>query len=217
MDRQDPRTRARYLFAAALLGALLSQPGHLVGYLGHYGWRGLAIEGQGVHGYFPSLLSTSIALLGGIALAALLGVAAARLVIGRALGRRRARGVPFTQLLLVLLLIQLNLYAVQEMLELEAVGRALTPAGLAGIAAWGLVGQVPPAILAAVALALLSSPLLAVFAALRSPFTRSRAPVFRLSAPLLAAVFAEAPIAALQGQRFPVARPRRGPPPSPAC
>jgi hypothetical protein len=168
--RRDPRTGARYLFAAALLGALLSQPGHLAAYLGHFGRRGLAIESQGVHGYFPSLLGSSLVLLGMVVLGALVVLAAGRLLRGRP----RARGVPIGALLLVLLLVQLNVYAVQEMLELTAGGQPLTVSALGGIAGWGLVGQLPLALTAALALSLLSSPVLTALAVLRSPFTLAR-------------------------------------------
>ncbi|HVD02168.1 MAG TPA: hypothetical protein VNG93_13650 [Candidatus Dormibacteraeota bacterium] len=207
---QDPRTRARFLFAAAVLGALLSQPGHLVGYLGHYGWRGVAVESHGIHSYFPSLLGTSLALTGALALVALLVAAGARLAIGR----RRAPAVPFGQLLLVLLLVQLNVYAVQEMLELEYAGQSLTGSALAGIGAWGLAGQLPVALLGALALALLSSPLLTALGALRSPFSWAALPSFGGVLPALALVPSQAPAIALRGQRFPAAIPRRGPPPA---
>lgn len=206
--RQDPRTDARYLFAAALFGALLSQPGHLVAYLGRYGWRGLVLESRGVHVYFPGLLGASLALLGGLALVALLIAAAPRLLDCR----RRAPGVPFGQLLLVLVLVQVNVFAVQEMLELTSAGMALSTGALLGIVLWGVAGQLPLALLAAVALSLLSSRLLTALLTLGSPSSRAWTPSLRLAGNAEAAVQAEAPVLALRWQRFPSAIHRRGPP-----
>jgi len=210
---RDPRSGARHLLAAAFLGALLSQPGHLVGYLGHYGWWGLAVESRGVHGYFPGVLSASAALIGAGLLLALLVIAATRVLLGRALGRRRLPGVPFAHLLLVLALVQLHVYAVQELFEQAAAGQAFSPGDLVSIAGWGLAGQLPVAVVAAAALAVLSSPLLGALARLRSTFVHASSPGFGL--PALSPPIAPEPLPVrARSERFAMAGRRRGPPAS---
>ena len=212
MPHPDPRTSARYLLAAAVLGLLLSQPGHALTYLVRYGARGLTLETQGVHGYFPTLFRLSWVLIGLLAIGALLLVAGGRLMLGRALARRRLPGVGPGGLFLVLALVQLSFYFAQESIEAAAAGNVLHLQGYLQILDWGALGQLPLSVLAAFALSWLSSPLEAAIAILRSPFTY-------VGTPVVSPIPALSPVAwpdRLQAVRleatYPPAFRKRGPP-----
>src|ERR1700730_482357 len=101
MQVQDPRTPARYLFLAAILGLLLSQPGHALTYLLRYGSRGLTLQTQGVHGYFPTVMRLSWVLIGLLLIGSLFVISAGRLALGHALARQRMAGVGPGRLFLV--------------------------------------------------------------------------------------------------------------------
>ena len=206
MVRRDPRSGARYLLGAAAAGVLLSQPGHLLAYLGRYGGDAIGEQTTGVHLYFMSGLAVSGALLGALLLLAVAALAAARL----GPGRRLAPAVGFLPLAAVLALVQLNVYAVQELLELEAAGRPLTGPALLAIGGWGLAGQLPLALLAAAALAHLSRPLLAALEELVEPFGPG-ARSFALLRPLPAPAFARDRPGPSPLELAPAFR-RRGPP-----
>jgi hypothetical protein len=209
---QDPRTPARYLFAAAVLGLLLSQPGHALTYLLRYGSKGLALQTQGVHGYFPTLMRLSWVLVGLLVVGSLFIIAAGRLAMGHALARRRLPGVGPGGLFLVLAIVQLNVYFAQEALEARAIGQALDMQGYLGILGWGLIGQLPLAVFAAFSLSWLSSPLQTAIAVLRSPFTAAQglAPNF---APALAPVaWPGLPYVPRLAATYPAAFRKRGPP-----
>jgi hypothetical protein len=160
--------------AAALLGLLLSQPGHALVYLIQFGSRGLALETQGVHGYFPVLLRMSWALTGLVVVGGLALIAVGRIVFGHALGRRRLPGVGPGRLFLVLAIVQLTFFFAQESIEAGASGTVLHLHGYLAILGFGALGQLPLSVLGALALSWLSSPLQAAISALRSPFVAVR-------------------------------------------
>jgi hypothetical protein len=212
MQFQDPRTPARYLFLAAILGLLLSQPGHALTYLLRYGVHGLALQTQGVHGYFPTVMKLSWVLIGLLAVVGLLILSAGRLALGHALARQRLAGVGPGRLFLVLAVVQLNFYFAQEALEAGAVGRSLDLQGYFGILGWGLLGQLPLAILAAFSLSWLSSPLQTAIAVLRSPFTASQAFAPDIIPAQAAVVWLRERYSPSLDSTFPPAFRKRGPP-----
>jgi hypothetical protein len=129
--------------AAAVLGVAIagSQAGHLLAYALRFGAAAQQVQSAGVHMYFPLLLKT---VLGAIALALiaslfLLGVA--RLATGRKVEPGSAPSL--LRLLAALYTLQLAFFFVQETVEGSAAGQ---------IFLWGLVGQLPVALLGAVAL-----------------------------------------------------------------
>jgi hypothetical protein len=209
---QDPRTPARYLFAAALLGLLLSQPGHALTYLLRYGNQGLALQTQGVHGYFPTLMRLSWVLVGLLVVTSLFVISAGRLALGSALARRRLPGVGPGGLFLVLAIVQLNVYFAQEALEARAVGHALDLPGYLGILGWGLLGQLPLGGLAAFSLSWLSSPLETAIAVLRSPFTIARGLSSNFAPALAPVAWPRPPYAPRLATTYPPAFRKRGPP-----
>jgi hypothetical protein len=151
------RTKIRYPAAAALLGLMLSQLGHMVAYVAHYGQFGLTVEAEGTHTYFPTAFSGSAGLAGSALLASLLLIGAGRLVAGKRLGFRLQRREPVWALFLISAAVQLDTYLLQEITERFLAGGTLTWQSLFDILHWGIVGQVPLAFLAAVALSWISA------------------------------------------------------------
>ncbi|MBO0687383.1 MAG: hypothetical protein J2P45_29895, partial [Candidatus Dormibacteraeota bacterium] len=117
--------------------------------------------------YFPTLLTVAGALVGACALGALLTLSLGRLAMGGALGRTRRPGIPMWRLLVVMLALQLAAYLVQETCETLAGGRPLTAPWLLGTLGWGVAGQAPVALLAALGLSWLSVRLDGAIAAIR--------------------------------------------------
>ena len=151
MSRLDRRS----VVVALLAAAPLSQLGHQLAYLLHYGQAAGAQQGSGVHAYFPSLLQAGATALGAALLAGLLVVALARLMIGIRNDRVPSGGVPVLPLLLLLLGVQLAVYCGQELLEFRLAGLTAPASGL--ILGWGLAGQLPVAALAALGLSWLTA------------------------------------------------------------
>jgi hypothetical protein len=128
---------------AAVVGMAIagSQAGHLLAYELRFGPAAQQLQTVGVHAYFPLLLKT---LLGAVALAliaSLFLVGLAGVATGRKLEPGSAPSV--LRLLAALYTLQLTFFFVQETVE-------GSPAG--AIFLWGLVGQLPVALLGAVAL-----------------------------------------------------------------
>jgi hypothetical protein len=136
---------------AALVGfgILLSQLGHLLVYQLQFGPAAPAMQSTGAHAYFPSLAKTSLGLAAAAVLASLLVIAAARLAAG---GRTRAvaGGPSYVSLLGALFTIQLVVFALQETVESMVAGSPIATAP--HLLLMGSVGQLPVAILAALAL-----------------------------------------------------------------
>lgn len=138
------------------MGIPLSELGHTVAYVAQYGRQGLLLESQGVHAYFPQVLQFSASGVGLVLLAALLVMGLGRLAAGRGAGLRRTGGQAVLDLLVVMAAVQLQIYLLQEILEVLATHQPLTFSLLFSILGWGLAGQLPVAIPAALALSWLS-------------------------------------------------------------
>jgi hypothetical protein len=164
--------RRRYWLYSAGLAVPMAQVGHLLSYALHYGGAAGAIQSSGTHAYFPELLKASLGVLAAGLLAALLLIGAARILLGERLGNERRPGLPFADLALACLCFQLDVYVVQEVAEAVVGGQALSGQLLATVCAWGLVGQGPLALLAALALHWLSIRLQPVLAELRYALER---------------------------------------------
>jgi hypothetical protein len=170
----ERRSDGRYLSCAVLISAVLAELGHQLGFIERYGTLGIALETVGVHQYFPTLMSAVGAGLGGATLAILLTLSLGRLALGGALGRTRHLTVPVRRLLPVLLALQLAVYLTQETSEALASGHLVTMQWLIATLAWGLAGQAPVALLAALALSWLSARLDRAIAAIRGAAQAAR-------------------------------------------
>jgi hypothetical protein len=139
-------------------GALAaSQVGHLVASELRQGPRALGAAGTGAHAYVPTLATVVFGVAGGLVLAALLVVAAAR--AGGAWAGRRPVPRPgrgsVLDLAAALFVLQLAIFLGQETIEAAAAGSPLRDAG--DLLLWGCLGQLPVALLAALALGWLTA------------------------------------------------------------
>lgn len=196
MRRSGAPLRRRYWLYAGVLAVPMAQLGHVVSYSARYGSGAVAVQSSGVHAYFPDFLKVGTGLLAAAVLAALLIMGAGRLVLGRTLGYERRPRIPIFDLVVACVCFQLDVYIVQEVVEAFVSGQAPTLQLLATVVTFGLVGQGPLALLAALALYLLSTrlepileelryaldrpmpdaPLLAVASLPRQPFDSRRLP-----------------------------------------
>jgi hypothetical protein len=152
---RNSMSRGRVAFPVLGMAALASQAGHLLAYQLRFGAAAQQLQSSGAHAYFPTLLKT---LLGGAALAllaALLLVGFARLATGRRIEKHSAPSL--LRLLAALYTMQLAFFAVQETLEGSPASQ---------IFLWGLLGQLPVALLGAVTLRWLLSTLVPALAGL---------------------------------------------------
>jgi hypothetical protein len=138
----------RALWAVPLVAAVGSQAGHLVSYGLRFGAASLQLQGTGAHSYFPAIAKTGIGL-------AAMAVVAAMLVIGaaRVIGRRRIATQttpPLLPTLAVLFTLQLTFFGVQETAEAMLGGGRLASGSV--LLLWGAAGQLPVALVAALAL-----------------------------------------------------------------
>ncbi len=140
------RWRALWPVAAGLVGC---QAGHLLVYRLRFGAHAGAVQGAGVHAYFPQLATTTFAVAGMAVVAGLGVIGAARVAGGRCRGAAPARP-PVIELVAALFTLQLALFALQEALESAASGAPLEPVVLL----YGAACQLPVALLGAGALSL---------------------------------------------------------------
>jgi len=139
------KAERRQLRIAILLALPMSQLGHALAYA-----LQRTPQDSGVHRYFPNLLAGLEGLTGAAVLGALLVVVLAHLLNpGLA---RRGRPARLAPLLVALLTVQLLIYLFQETAELAHVGRLPST----GLLLWGVAGQLPVALVAALALRWLS-------------------------------------------------------------
>ena len=134
--------------AALALGVVASQAGHLVAYQLRYGQAAHRLQGSGAHLYFPVMVKTGLGLAAVAMLLALVLVGFARLAAGRPIPADNAP--PFVRLLAILFSLQLTFFVVQEMLETAVAGAAASSPGV--LLLWGTAGQLPVAVVAALAL-----------------------------------------------------------------
>ena len=137
------------LLGLLAFGALLAQAGHLIAYQLEFGAAAQAVQSQGAHAYFPGFAKTSLGMVGVLVIGSLLLVGFARLLPGRPVVVT-SRGPSYMSLLAVLFSIQLACFIAQEMIESLAAGEPV-PSAL-NLIFLGSVGQLPVAVLAAVAL-----------------------------------------------------------------
>lgn len=133
--------------AGLALGVMASQAGHLLAYQLRFGAAAGQLESTGVHTYFPMLVKTGLGLVAAFAMLALIAVGAARVVAGRKLGPTQAPS--FLRLVAMLFCLQLACFVVQETVEMAAGAPSTTAPALL---LWGTAGQLPVAVLAALAL-----------------------------------------------------------------
>lgn len=190
---------------AALVALPLSQLGHALAYSLHYGPGALTRQSTGVHQYFPMLLGSAAALVGGLLLVSLLLIGLARRLV-------TLRGTPSLRtswallpVVLLLLIQQLGIFVGQE--TLEGASLAHGPGGFGRLLAYGAAGQLPVALAAGLALVWISTRVIRAVCALRRPELFIPAPPARSGALPIAA-----PVAVPTGATFSRAHPRRGPP-----
>lgn len=139
--------RARVAGLVLGLGLVGSQAGHLLAYSLRFGATAQQIQSSGAHAYFPSLVKTGLGVAAVALLAALFVMGFARLLGGRI---EKDSAPSFIRLLAMLYTIQLACFGVQETAE-ALVSRAQA-ASAPDLVLWGTVGQLPVALVGAVAL-----------------------------------------------------------------
>lgn len=175
------RTWTRRL-ALPLVALAASQVGHLIAYELWLGPRAAALESQGAHTLFPFVVGAAAASLGAVLVASLLVLGTARLLLGRGQGLRRTGGRPLLETFALLFTLQLAIFVMQELVETWALG-ATSPA-VAQLLLWGILGQLPVAGAAALALRWVSTRIESALALLQNSLPRWEAP-----APQLVIVF----------------------------
>jgi len=135
--------------ALAAFGLVLSQLGHLLVYQLQFGSAAQTIQSTGTHAYFPTLVKTSAGLAAALLLTSLLVIGASR-ILARGPIATTAPSPSFVGLLAVLFTVQLLNFGLQETLESLVAGMAVASAP--HILRLGAVGQLPVAILGALAL-----------------------------------------------------------------
>lgn len=199
----------RYVWVAVLLALPVSQFGHAFAYGFRFGPAAVAIESQGVHAYFPALIHASAGILGLLLVASLLTLAIVRLVLGVALGLRPGEGWPLLRVAAVLLAVQLAIFFGQE--TLEAVAASQPPPDLGNLVWLGLMGQLPAACLAGLALNWISTRLEAAVRELRRS---QRVALPGPPVPAEVALVVVSDLAAMLAESAPSAFTKRGPPPT---
>src|SRR5713226_10439791 len=172
-------TGRRMAFAVLGLGLIGSQAGHLLAYLVRFGAAAQQIQSSGAHAYFPLVAKTAM----GAAAAALIG---ALLLVGLAhiLGGRRIKSASlpsYVSLLAVLFSIQLAAFVAQEVAEAIIAGNRVASAP--DLMLWGTLGQLPIAVIAAIAFRWLSAHFEAAVGLIRDIV---RAPLALQAAPTIA-------------------------------
>ncbi|HLZ95506.1 MAG TPA: hypothetical protein VKT20_09285 [Candidatus Dormibacteraeota bacterium] len=133
------------ILATAVAGA---QAGHLLVYRLRFGASAMQVQASGAHAYFPGLLKTAFGVSALVVLAGFLLVAAAKVV---AQGRvPRSASPSYLNLLAALFTLQLVFFAGQEVAESLAAGMAPAPAS--DLLLWGMLGQLPVALVGAASL-----------------------------------------------------------------
>jgi len=135
------------------LGLLGSQAGHLLAYQIRFGPAAQQIQSSGAHAYFPVVAKTALGAAAAALIGALLLVGLARIVSGR---RIRSTSEPsYVSLLAVVFSIQLAAFVAQETTEAVIAGSSIGSAP--DLMLWGTLGQLPIAVIAALAFRWLSA------------------------------------------------------------
>jgi len=208
LRRYDPIVNRLPIRLLGLLafGALLAQAGHLIAYQLEFGAAAQAVQSQGAHEYFPGFAKTSLGIVAAVVLTSLLLIGAARLLPGRPVVVA-SRGPSYVSLLAILFTVQLAFFIAQETIESLAAGQAV-PSALDLIFV-GSAGQLPVAILAALALKWLAIRVDAALLALRAELAVE--PSAAAPSSLVLPLPELAPVSALVGS-CPTVYIKRGPP-----
>ncbi len=130
------------------LGVAASQAGHLLAYAVRYGAGAQQLQSSGAHAYFPTLVKTGLGAAAAVTLIGLVLVGFARVAAGRPLPHQPAPSL--LRLIAVLFTVQLTCFLLQEAAEAAVVGAP--PSSPAVLLLWGTTGQLPVALIAALAL-----------------------------------------------------------------
>jgi len=140
------RNRALGVLGVGVAG---SQAGHLATYQIRFGALADGIQGAGAHAYFPLVAKTCLGLAGVALIATLAFIGVARILrSGRAV--RWTRGPTYVSLLACLFTLQLALFMTQETVEAAAAG--VPPDSAVNLLLWGILGQLPVALVGAAGL-----------------------------------------------------------------
>lgn len=189
------------------LGLLASQAGHLLAYQIRFGAAAQQVQSSGAHAYFPLVAKTALGAVASVLIAGLLLVGLARILSGRR--ERSVTGPSYLSLLAFLFSIQLTVFAAQEVAEGLI---AQSPIGTAPqLLLWGTLGQLPIAVVAALALRWLATRVETAVGAIRE-VVRASIPM-PLASPVAVPVYAAPDLAPLMA--FVAGSPaKRGPPSS---
>jgi hypothetical protein len=135
------------------MGLLASQAGHLLAYKVRFGAAALQVQSSGAHAYFPVVAKTALGAAAAALIGALLLVGLARILSGRRI--KPASEPSYMSLLAVLFTIQLASFVAQEVAEALIAGASVGSA--ADLILWGTLGQLPIAVVAAIAFRWLSA------------------------------------------------------------
>ncbi len=201
-------TGRRMAFAVLGLGLLGSQAGHLLAYQVRFGAAAQQIQSSGAHAYFPLVAKTAL----GAAAAALIG---ALLLVGlaRSLSGRRVKSASepsYVSVLAVLFSIQLAAFVAQEVAEAIIAGNRVASAP--DLMLWGTLGQLPIAIVAALAFRWLSARVDSAVGLIRDVIGATVP--WRLTSPVAIPVYAASDQALLTSRIAWSDLTRRGPPTS---
>jgi hypothetical protein len=139
----------RVWLAFGALAVLGSQAGHLLAYQLRFGAAAQTMQVSGAHAYFPTIAKTGLGAIAAITIGGLFMVGLARVLRGRAL--KQDQSAPsYLRLIAAMYTIQLALFVGQELAEAAVAG--VPPVSVMVLLFWGTLGQLPVAMLGALAL-----------------------------------------------------------------
>jgi hypothetical protein len=145
------------------LGLLASQAGHLLAYQIRFGAAAQQVQSSGAHTYFPLVAKTALGAVASALVAGLLLVGLVRVLSGQ---REKAVSSPsYLSLLAFLFSIQLTVFAAQEIAE--GLITHSTIGSAPQLLLWGTLGQLPIAVVAALALCWLTAHIESAVGAIR--------------------------------------------------
>lgn len=139
----------RTALAVLGVGILGSQAGHLLAYELRFGSAAQHLQSSGAHAYFPVVAKTAFGAVAAAFVGAIFLIGLARVLAGRP-RMRTGSAHGYIEVLAALFTIQLACFITQEVGEALVAGTAVDSA--AHLLLWGSLGQLPVAVLAAVAL-----------------------------------------------------------------
>lgn len=139
----------RTALAVLGVGILGSQAGHLLAYELRFGSAAQHLQSSGAHAYFPVVAKTAFGAVAAAFVGAIFLIGLARVLAGRP-RMRTGSAHGYIEVLAALFSIQLACFITQEVGEALVAGTAVDSA--AHLLLWGSLGQLPVAVVAAVAL-----------------------------------------------------------------